>query len=46
MLFKDLNQHYTWLVVTEAWCGDATQNLSSLNKIGKIAMVKFLLDTF
>jgi hypothetical protein len=32
---KDLNQHYTWLVLTEAWCGDAAQILPVLNKIGE-----------
>jgi hypothetical protein len=30
-----LKQNYTWLVVTEAWCGDAAQILPTLNKIGE-----------
>jgi hypothetical protein len=46
---KDLNQHYTWLVLTEAWCGDAAQILPVLNKIeensdGKISVRHILRD--
>ena len=32
---KKLEHNYTWLVVTEAWCGDAAQIIPTLNKIGE-----------
>ncbi|MEO5911559.1 MAG: thioredoxin family protein [Pelobium sp.] len=42
-----LNKNYTWLVLTEAWCGDAAQTIPVMNKIaeasnGKIS-VRFIL---
>lgn len=42
-----LKQSYTWLVLTEAWCGDAAQTVPVMNKIaessnGKIS-VRFIL---
>ena len=35
-----LKQNYTWLVVTEAWCGDAAQIIPVLDKIGEISQGK------
>jgi hypothetical protein len=32
---QQLKQNYTWLVLTEAWCGDAAQILPTLHKIGE-----------
>ncbi len=29
----DVSKKWTWVVLTEAWCGDAAQNLPILNKI-------------
>lgn len=31
-----LNEEYTWLVLTESWCGDAAQILPLLNKLAEI----------
>ncbi len=31
----NLKRKYIWLVITEAWCGDAAQNLPVLNLIAK-----------
>lgn len=31
----NLNKHYVWLTLTEAWCGDAAQNLPFLYKIAE-----------
>lgn len=30
-LLQNLKRNYIWLVITEAWCGDAAQNLPLLN---------------
>lgn len=30
---RDIKVPYTWLVITEGWCGDASQNLPVLNLI-------------
>ncbi|WP_010135087.1 thioredoxin family protein [Ochrovirga pacifica] len=30
-----LNDSYTWLILTESWCGDAAQSLPILNKIAE-----------
>jgi hypothetical protein len=35
-----LKHNYTWLVVTEAWCGDAAQIIPVLDKIGEISQGK------
>jgi hypothetical protein len=32
-LIKGLDSKYTWLVLTESWCGDAAQTLPLLNKL-------------
>ncbi len=32
---KLLNERYTWLVITESWCGDAAQILPLLNKMAE-----------
>lgn len=42
----NLNQNYVWLVITEGWCGDASQNLPVLNKIAELnphIELKFIL---
>ncbi len=31
----NIKSPYTWLIITEGWCGDASQNLPVLNLIGK-----------
>jgi hypothetical protein len=37
---SQLKQNYTWLVVTEAWCGDAAQIIPTIVKIGEISQGK------
>ncbi|WP_196885769.1 thioredoxin family protein [Aureivirga sp. CE67] len=32
---KDINKGQVWLVISEAWCGDAAQNLPILHKISQ-----------
>lgn len=34
-VLQSLEQKYTWLVITEGWCGDASQVLPVLNKIAE-----------
>lgn len=29
-LIKKINKTYTWLIITEGWCGDAAQNITPL----------------
>lgn len=46
-----LGRRLVWLVIAEAWCGDASQNLPVLNKIaensnGKIEMKVVLRDEY
>lgn len=31
----NIKSSYAWLIITEGWCGDASQNLPVLNLIGK-----------
>ncbi len=44
-LIKKINKTYTWLIITEGWCGDAAQNItplyfmSLLNPKIKVALV-------
>jgi len=33
---QNSNNQYTWLVLTEGWCGDAAQTLPIINKIAEI----------
>jgi hypothetical protein len=33
--FKDLTKKYTWIVLTEGWCGDAAHALPVMNKIAE-----------
>lgn len=33
--FQKIDQKQTWLVITEAWCGDASQIVPMLNKIAQ-----------
>lgn len=35
-LVEGLKSKYVWLVLTEAWCGDAAQNLPYLNKMAEL----------
>lgn len=35
-LMEGLKGKYVWLVITEAWCGDAAQNLPYLNKMAEL----------
>lgn len=35
-IVTDLNDNYTWLVLTESWCGDAAQILPLFNKLAEI----------
>lgn len=32
---EDLDREWTWLVLTEGWCGDAAQNVPVFNKIAE-----------
>ena len=32
---KNVKKEQTWLVLTEGWCGDATQNIPVINKIAE-----------
>jgi hypothetical protein len=32
----EIKKHYTWLVLTEGWCGDTAQNIPVLHHIEKI----------
>lgn len=32
---KNLERKFTWIVITEGWCGDAAQNLPIINKMAK-----------
>ena len=34
---QNLEGNYTWLVLTEGWCGDAAQTLPIINKIAEIS---------
>lgn len=34
---KNLNQKLHWLVLTEAWCGDAAQNIPILSKMADVS---------
>ncbi len=34
--FKNINNQYYWLVITEAWCGDAAQSIPVFNKMCEI----------
>jgi len=48
-LLQQLKQRWTWLVITEAWCGDAAQNIPLLHTIsvasaGKIDVKIILRD--
>ena len=34
---KNIQKEYTWLVLTEGWCGDAAQTLPIINKIAELS---------
>jgi len=33
---ESLQHNYTWMVITEAWCGDSAQNLPAIAEIAKL----------
>ena len=37
MRLQNLKKHYTWLVISEGWCGDAAQIVPVLNKMATIS---------
>ncbi len=36
LLIEGLQHHYTWVVITEAWCGDSAQNLPVIAELAKL----------
>lgn len=44
---KQIKHHYTFLIITEGWCGDASQTTPVINKIAELSVgkisVKFIL---
>jgi hypothetical protein len=40
---QKLNQHLTWLILAEAWCGDCAQNIPALAKIAEYSNNKIHL---
>ncbi len=36
-VFKDISEKQTWLIISEPWCGDASQTLPFLNKIAQLS---------
>jgi len=40
---EGLQHHYTWVVITEAWCGDSAQNLPVIAEIAKLNPEKIKL---
>ncbi len=40
---EGLKHHYTWVVITEAWCGDSAQNLPVIAEIAKLNPEKIKL---
>jgi len=43
VLVEGLQHHYTWVVITEAWCGDSAQNLPVIAEIAKLNSEKIKL---
>lgn len=41
---ENINHHYTWMVITEAWCGDGAQNLPVIAAIAKLNPEKIKLQ--
>lgn len=37
LVLDNLNKHYTWLVLSESWCGDAAQILPIINKMAIVS---------
>ncbi|RMA58714.1 thioredoxin family protein [Ulvibacter antarcticus] len=37
LAFQNIDTPQTWLVITEAWCGDAAQSLPFLNKMAQLS---------
>lgn len=42
-LVAGLQHHYTWVVITEAWCGDSAQNLPVIAELAKLNPEKIKL---
>ncbi len=42
-LVESLQDHYTWIVITEAWCGDSAQNLPVIAELAKFNPEKIKL---
>lgn len=42
-IVADLKHNYSWLVITEAWCGDSAQNLPVIAEIAKLNPEKIKL---
>lgn len=40
---ENLQYNYTWIVITEAWCGDSAQNLPVIAEIAKLNPTKIKL---
>lgn len=40
---KQIQHHYTWIVLTEAWCGDSAQNLPVIAEIARLNPEKIQL---
>lgn len=40
---ENLQHNYTWVVITEAWCGDSAQNLPVIAEIAKLNTEKIKL---
>lgn len=34
---KEISTSWTWLVLTEGWCGDAAQNIPAINKMAEVS---------
>jgi len=41
---ENLQHNYTWMVITEAWCGDSAQNLPVIAEIAKLNPGKIKLS--
>ena len=44
ILVEGLQHHYTWVVITEAWCGDSAQNLPIIAELAKLNPTKIKLQ--
>lgn len=42
-ILKNLNQQQTWVIISEAWCGDCAQNIPVIGKMAEAANNKIKL---